>query len=63
MTDMSQLADARLDVICCHCNQRPSVTRDRRFCKQCLTLLLREINPTGQDLNRRGSESYGRFRN
>ncbi len=57
---MRNLPDPRPDGICCECLGRAAVTRDGRFCKSCLSQLIKQLTPIPRDTSRRGSEQTGR---
>ena len=42
---MIELPEPRKDGKCCRCGNRFVVTRDGRFCKPCLSAVVREISP------------------
>jgi hypothetical protein len=41
----SALPEPRPDGQCANCGKEPAVTRDRRFCKSCLWILVNRLNP------------------
>lgn len=59
MTEKS-LPEPRADGLCCECVGKPAVTNDGRFCKKCLSQVLREREPVVRDLNRQGTDTTGR---
>jgi hypothetical protein len=42
---VDNLPDPRIDGTCAECTRKPSITRDGRYCRQCLSVLVRTISP------------------
>jgi hypothetical protein len=51
--NIDELPDPRPDGLCANCYKKPVVTRDRRFCQSCLSLLVRLRNPGSVALHSR----------